>query len=851
MAANKVIGSDAGLGLLLSGLPVFIIAFMILYSFAWVIAHMFYDAVEHVLDNIGYSFRRSYRLIKREQKTSKVEELLITMEEQQPSSGARGQHSAGDIPSLGASSAPRAIAVSFMTLTFSIVVAFLQFVRPRSPPYAHMSGSLPVTLIEAAMFQPINSEFCLAHPVERVMFPWEQFAKYFGQPDSLDWMPQSQTCSKINGPNFSPWPEHPEGDDLQRPRTPRPPQRYRNAPLPSHGRRSLPHFDQDLPSSLFKTFYTRRNDPQNEHRQDKPSMNHHHGYPGGYEPLCDPLKLSNLNANITRPLLARLKLKKPNIKNVLLLTLESTRKDMFPLKKDSHVYKTVLSSYASSNASNELDAKFGNFTNTATFLSGESNGFGTNDNFIAVNSWKNQFKDGMGSINVQGAITQAAYTSKSLLSSHCGVEPLPVDFTEEIKAQLYQSCLPHIFEHMSSNLRKEPTTRFKRGDSKHVEDHQAWSWESTMVQSITDQFDSQDLLDAQMGFEKTITESTISDPKSKYYPPKEPWTNYFGFPETESFGYLRDLFVNARQQKKRLFISHVTSTTHHPFTAPKSWTGHTEYLSKQRWQPEDPLDGYLNTIKYQDEWISEVFQMLHDVGALNETLVVITGDHGLAFKTPDKSQSAVNNGHISNFAIPLLFVHPDLPRLQLKASTTPLSIIPTILDLLLQTDSLPESAADVAKALVPKYQGNSLIRDLDFSVLTSNGNTEKAFFQPFHFSAVNPGGALLAISDASTTFRLTFPLCSNIPLRFTDVGTDPTESDPLTAWTMDELISKVKVKHGIRAKDWVELAHELGRWWFWDQHGKWGYWGNSRSTGRGSAELAGAGRVKMKHWWET
>lgn len=243
--------------------------------------------------------------------------------------------------------------------------------------------------------------------------------------------------------------------------------------------------------------------------------------------------------------------------------------------------------------------------------------------------------------------------------------------------------------------------------------------------------------------------------------------------------------------------------------------------------------------------------MLHEVGALNETLIIMTGDHGLAFKSLDQSQSAVNNGHISNFAIPLLFVHPDLPRLQLKASTTPLSIIPTVLDLLLHTDSLLEPAAETAGSLIPKYQGNSLIRRLDYSVLTADGGTRKAFFQPFHFSAINPGGSLLAISDASSTFRLVFPLCSSIPLRFTDIATDPTEADPSIAWTMDELISIIKVKHGVKAKEWAKLAQELGRWWFWNQRGNWGYWGNARSTGRGGADVAGAGRVKKKHWWET
>jgi hypothetical protein len=113
---------------------------------------------------------------------------------------------------------------------------------------------------------------------------------------------------------------------------------------------------------------------------------------------------------------------KPVIKNILMLSLESTRKDMFPLKKGSHVYKTILSSYSSPNASKELDEKLKNLTPVATFLSGESNNFDMDEEPVEEGSWRESFKPTMGGINVQGAVTQAAFTLKSLLSSHCGVE---------------------------------------------------------------------------------------------------------------------------------------------------------------------------------------------------------------------------------------------------------------------------------------------------------------------------------------------------------------------------------------------------------------------------------------------
>ncbi|KAJ4407507.1 hypothetical protein N0V91_003775 [Didymella pomorum] len=795
MAASRVLGGSGGLGLLLSGLPSLIVGFTILYGMSWIIASRFYDAVEYLLNTIGRAFCRSYHLTKKAPKVTEAEELLIPLEDQPQSPSTHEQQTARHNSALDT---PKAIAVSFTTLTFIIVTLFLYFVRPGTPPYAHMSGSLPITLIEAALFQPINSEFCLAHPVDRVLFPWDRFTDYF--------VVTLQTAV-------------PHG----------------------HREKVLAALGGMVHRCLTVVIDLRRHFGIILCTMDSLHLRLH--LMQGMDSKSHLIRLRNFDTGSV--LADDIKARKLVIKNVLLLTLESTRKDMYPLKRGSHAYETMLSSYASANASAELDAKLRNLTKVASFLSGESNGFGADNDTSDERSWRHAFRDGMGGINVQGAITQAAYTLKSLLSSHCGVEPLPVDFTEETKGEIYQSCLPQVLRNMNIQARA------KHAETPRSGDYRTWVWKSALVQSVTDQFDSQDILDEQMGFRNVISERVLSDPTSEHYPPKEPWVNYFGYPETETLGYLRDMFVNARLQQKRLFVSHLTSSPHHPFATPKDWTGHVDYLAKQRWRPDDPLDDYLNTIKYQDDWVADIFQMLHEVGALNETLIIVTGDHGLAFKSLDKSQSAVNNGHISNFAIPLLFIHPDLPRLQLKASTTPLSIIPTVLDLLLQTDSLEESAADAAKIQLPRYQGNSLIRNLNYSVLTGDGGVGKAFFQPFHFSAINPGGSLLAISDASSTYRLVFPLCSSIPLRFTDIAMDSTESDPVIAWTMDELVAIIKVKHGVKATEWAKLAQDLGRWWFWDQHGKWGYWGNARATGRGGAETAGAGRVKKKHWWET
>jgi hypothetical protein len=870
MAASRVVGGTGGMGLLLSGLPAMIIAFMVLYAIALVISPRFYDAVDHILGVVGSSFRQSLSLITKKRNTPEEHELLISFQEEQPLSPVSEANYETELSTTKRPlSTVVALVISIMTIGASMVVVLLQILRPTTPPYAHMSGSLPVTLIEAVLFQPINSEFCLPHPVEAVVFPFERFTKYFDVPQSLDWIPRAMNCSKNNGPRPPPWVTHPEvggpgehdspagGSEAPWPPGHHGPPRPGHHGPPGTGHHGPPEPGHHGPPRPYE--HDNNRGPLTTRSFPEPALDHepvnfadeyapyHHGegWFGGSE--CEPLRLSNLNASIVEILAGEIKTKKPKIKNVLLLTLESTRKDMFPLKKGSHAHKIILDTYDSTNATSELDAKLRGFTDTAAFLSGQPSGFGTRDGDLPGTKWRSSFKDGMGAININGAISQAAYTLKSLLSSHCGVEPLAVDFAEETRGRIYQHCLPHIFAKMTSTILSDSA---KANEGK---DHRSWPWESAMIQSVTDQYDSQDVLDAQMGFKNVIAESTLSDPSSKHYPPKRPFVNYFGYAETETLDYLRDLFVDAQGSEKRLFVSHLTSTPHHPFKTPKDWPGKKAYMKQQRWRPADPVEDYLNTIQYQDEWISQIFEMLHDVGALEETLVVMTGDHGLAFSSLDNSQSAIANGHVSNFQIPILFVHPDLPRIQINASTTPTSILPTVLDLLLQSDSLSESSAKIASDILPSYQGNSLIRNLDFSIKTAHETSPaNAFFQPFHFSAINPGGSLLAISDAGSTFRLILPLCSTIALRFTDISVDPYELDPLTAWTMDELRAQIKVRYGTRASSWAELAGDLGRWWVWNQREKWGYWGNAKETSRGGAEVGGGrGRIKKQHWWET
>jgi hypothetical protein len=369
---------------------------------------------------------------------------------------------------------------------------------------------------------------------------------------------------------------------------------------------------------------------QRHHQPHPHHRNAHDDFRPQYDPACDPLKINNLDNNVVEPIQVALAGMQESIKHVVILTLESTRKDVFPFRKESHVYEKILSTYEDDDAIDALNEKLSRLTPVAEILSGEPIGFHkTADSQTRIPSkhtWSNRFNKSSGGINVQGVQTTSDYTLKSMLGSYCGVEGLPVDFTEEVHSQIYQPCIPHILDRLNEDLQEKPL-ELSRSSQNHTRSTFLSSpWTSVVVQAITDQFDSQSRLHEHMGFRLAFSKETIRNQSAKYYPPREPESNYFGFPETETLPYLKDVFETAERENRRLFLAHLTSTTHHPFSTPESWGAHKQYLGRSRWRSEDPFNSYLNTIKYQDEWIGTVFDVLEEIGVIDKTLVVIVGD---------------------------------------------------------------------------------------------------------------------------------------------------------------------------------------------------------------------------------
>ena len=89
-----------------------------------------------------------------------------------------------------------------------------------------------------------------------------------------------------------------------------------------------------------------------------------------YSAVADPLKLSNLDEELL-PALRDIKLRDVSIRHVVLVKLESTRKDVFPIKRDGIIWERLVSTFKNKSLPENAQKRLASLTPTAKFLTGD------------------------------------------------------------------------------------------------------------------------------------------------------------------------------------------------------------------------------------------------------------------------------------------------------------------------------------------------------------------------------------------------------------------------------------------------------------------------------------------------
>lgn len=519
-----------------------------------------------------------------------------------------------------------------------------------------------------------------------------------------------------------------------------------------------------------------------------------------YSAAHDPLRISNAEQDVVSGL--RSKLASVPIRHIVIVFLESTRKDVFPIKKDGLIWRRLVASYENGTLPEAAREKLASLTPNANYITGDYN-----DGFPHARGAGRR----RGGINFNNAYTPATYTLKSLVGTLCGSPPLVADFNLEVVHELPAPCMPHIFDAMNHiDVSRGDRHRTAGGSNFHSD-----KWRSWFMQSATMDFDGQKSLLEHMGYpgENLISKEYLKGEKD--HVPKHgvsdlPDVNYFSIPETPLEDYLRDVFVSAKKKSERVFLTHLTSTSHHPFGLPEDET------YGPVGQGLEDLSKYINSIGFDDKWLGKVLSVLDEQGVAEETLVVMVGDHGLSMPENDM-YSAYYNPNVGNLHVPLVLSHPKLPMMHVDDAVTSIQILPTILDLLVETGSLAPEHARLARSLGSRnYEGQTMIRELQKSSETGQGD--------WQFTVINPGRAMISVRDArQPQFRLVVPVIDNSEWSFADLALDPTEERPVQGFDFDAFLKEVEGAHGIESAKWAEEAAFIARWWVEDNGKRWRY----------------------------
>ncbi|KAJ5330472.1 hypothetical protein N7476_000255 [Penicillium atrosanguineum] len=509
-----------------------------------------------------------------------------------------------------------------------------------------------------------------------------------------------------------------------------------------------------------------------------------------YDPNKDPLKISNLDQSILGPLRDALTKGDINIKHVFLLKLESTRDDVFPLRKESHLVDLIRESFSGS-IPEEVEERLANLTWNAERFTNTPSGFDRYD------------VEPYGGLHMTNAYTGDTFTLKSILASTCGIAPLVVDFNREYLHHMYEPCMPQLLSALNSL--SNGTEVAKKSD-----DYTTWPWHSTFMQSIDDNYDNQNLLIPAMGFQDKITDKTITkDWENKDGKAPEKF-NFWGYPEHELRQYFSKALKHSEKHHERLFITHLTGQTHHPWDMPPG-QNYEELIHSSVFNHNKNINRYLNTIGVADKWLGELTEVLEEHGVANETLIVMVGDHGISL-IEDGGITPYDNPHVANFHVPMVFSHPQLPPINIDGRVTSLQILPTILDLLVESASLDEKATHAIKDLLPLYEGQSMIREL---VPEKDGNPD------WQFTVMNTGATWLALRSANKSYRIVIPMVPDVEWRFSDIDSDPHEEKTLQSFTLPPLLEQVANEHGEEAVQWIKDAAHVAQWWVaenWDRY---------------------------------
>ena len=246
------------------------------------------------------------------------------------------------------------------------------------------------------------------------------------------------------------------------------------------------------------------------------------------------------------------------------------------------------------------------------------------------------------SLVMERAYAVVPHTSKAIVASLCGIPP-PLDTakTESEPGIIPARCLPDL-----------------------LKEH---GYRSAFFQSATEDFERRPRLVENIGYEDFFATQDMSKK---------------GFQKTNYFGYEDNIMLDPSREWLEengdgpFLATYLTATGHHQYVVPDRY-------GKKTFVEDREYNRYLNTMRYQDFFLMNLFAQYKDLGLYDDTTFIIFGDHGEGFDEHGLKQHD-NTIYDEGLHIPLIIHQPGRWEggEQIEPAVDELDILPTVADLL-------------------------------------------------------------------------------------------------------------------------------------------------------------------------
>lgn len=252
------------------------------------------------------------------------------------------------------------------------------------------------------------------------------------------------------------------------------------------------------------------------------------------------------------------------------------------------------------------------------------------------------------SLRVPAAYTTTDHTSKALVGILCGMYPNP-DFAiaESHPGAMKPSCLAKLLGEQG--------------------------YSSLFLQSAPGGFERRRTLTANMGYQATLAQEELD---SERYAK----VGYLGMDDQALVDPAMDWM---QKQSSPFFLTLLTSVTHHPYQLPSRVVRTPEVKVVFEEDPKQKLHNYEQTLSYTDQMLGRLVSRLREARLLDNTVLIVTGDHGEAFGEHGAyTHNGIPFAEVTH--VPLLVHYPArYPQGgEIAGLRQHVDITPTVLDLL-------------------------------------------------------------------------------------------------------------------------------------------------------------------------